>query len=85
MEAYSTDWDETFQYLSREMLIPEVIETDLRQQVPTPPVRFGPFPRLLTTALTLLWLAPVTGIRRLALSRREYDNCLGLDHIPSRG
>ena len=40
MESFSNDWDETFQYLSREMLVPEVISTDL-QQVPTPPVRFG--------------------------------------------
>lgn len=41
---FSSDWDETFQYLSREMLVPEVIATDLQQQVPTPPVRFGSLP-----------------------------------------
>ena len=44
MEAYTNDWDKTFQYLSREMLAPEVIEADL--QVPTPPVCLGPLTRL---------------------------------------
>jgi len=39
--SHSSDWDETFQYLSQEMLAPEIMATDL-QQVPTPPVRFGP-------------------------------------------
>lgn len=42
MQPHSNDWDETFQYLSREMLTPEVIAMDMQQQLPTPPVRFGP-------------------------------------------
>jgi len=52
MQSHSNDWDETFQYLSREMLVPEVIAMDL-QQVPTPPVRFGPLPRFLSHGANL--------------------------------
>jgi hypothetical protein len=84
MESYQSDWDETFQYLSREMLVPEVLETDLQQQVPTPPVRFCPLPAF-TTALTLLWRAPATGIRNLAFSQEGHNNPLCLDHILPRG
>ena len=38
MQSGSDDWDETFRYLTREILAPEFMTTDL-QQVPTPPVR----------------------------------------------
>jgi hypothetical protein len=59
MESFSSDWDETFEYLSREILASEVIETDLQQQVPTPPVRcFGPLALTSATELTLLWVCP---------------------------
>lgn len=53
MEPFTEDWDETFQYLSHEMLEPDFTATDLRQQVPTPPVRFGPLPLMFATALIL--------------------------------
>ena len=43
MESFSSDWDDTFQYLSREVLVSEALEADLQQQVPTPPVRFDRF------------------------------------------
>ena len=43
--SHPSDWDETFQYLSHEILAPEFIPTDL-QQVPTPPVRLGPLRRI---------------------------------------
>ena len=62
MQSHSNDWHETFQFLSREVLVPEAIAADL-QQVPTPPVRFGPLLMFLSTALTLLWSAPVPGLR----------------------
>jgi hypothetical protein len=58
MQSCSTDWEDTFQYLSREILAPETIAAD-PQQVPTPPVCFGPHPRSFATALTLLWSAPL--------------------------
>lgn len=44
MQSCSNDWEETFQFLSREILAPDAIATDPLQQVPTPPVRFGPLP-----------------------------------------
>lgn len=44
MQSHQTDWDEAFQYLSRDILAPEGITADPQQQVPTPPVRFGPLP-----------------------------------------
>lgn len=37
MESCPSDWVETFQYLSREVLSPEGIATDPQQQIPTPP------------------------------------------------
>lgn len=52
MQSYPDDLDEAFQYLSREMLAPEVTASDL-QQVPTPPVRFVPLPWIFATAANL--------------------------------
>jgi len=55
MQPCSSDWDETFLYLSREIFTPDIITTDLQQQVPTPPVCLGPFLQIFAMALTLLW------------------------------
>ena len=86
MESFSNDWDETFQYLSREMLVSELMSTDLQQQVPTPPVRCEPLPLTSVTPLTLLLSTPVKALGQLlALSHGEYNGCLCLDHILSRG
>ena len=86
MQSCSNDWAETFQYLSREIFTPDIIATDLQQQVPTPPVCFGPFPQIFAAALTLPWSAPIIGLGYLlALPRREYDCYLGLEHLLSRG
>ena len=54
MQSCSDDLEEAFQYLSREMLEPDVIAAEPQQQVPTPPVSFGLPPRSPATALTLL-------------------------------
>ncbi|KAF9645349.1 hypothetical protein BDM02DRAFT_3131151 [Thelephora ganbajun] len=55
MQPYSNDWDETFQYLSREILAPEVIAADLQQQVPTPPASdiLSPYPTECATVVSV--------------------------------
>lgn len=81
-----SDWAETFQYLSREVLSPEAFATEMLQQVPTPPVRSGPLPRIFAAALTLLLSGAATGLGYpLPLSRRDHNRCLRLHRLLPRG
>ena len=84
---FSNDWDETFQYLSREVLASEVIEPDLQQQVPTPPVRHGPHPQTFCHCANFTLPYPlIKGLGHLlALFHGEYDSYLCLDLVLSRG
>lgn len=52
IQSRPSDWAETFQYLSCEVLSPEAFATEMLQQVPTPPVRCAPFLRIFAAALT---------------------------------
>ena len=84
MQSYSNNWDETFRYLSHEFLAPELVEADSQQQNLSPPVRFGPCPRIFAMALTSLRFVPVAGLGYLlAIFRGECDNCLSLDYFLS--